>query len=85
MTDPVALQLSADMQGYVDRGDVPGLATLVLRAGEEVHCDVLGQRDFGDAPPPRRDALWRLGWKTGGCGLRIQLIAGFPSSRPCGC
>ncbi|MBB5716426.1 serine hydrolase domain-containing protein [Sphingomonas aerophila] len=64
MTDPVALQLSADMQGYVDRGDVPGLATLVLRAGEEVHCDVLGQRDFGDAPPLRRDALWRLGSMT---------------------
>ena len=38
------------MAGYVERGEVPGLVTLVSRRGE-VHVDVIGTQASGDSPP----------------------------------
>ncbi len=40
------------MAGYVERGEVPGLVTLVSRRGE-VHVDVIGAQAFA-APTPMR-------------------------------
>ena len=34
------------MAGYVERGEVPGLVTLVARHGE-VHADVIGTKAIG--------------------------------------
>ena len=37
------------MAGYVERGDVPGLVTLVGRRGE-VHVDAIGTQEIGGGP-----------------------------------
>ena len=45
------------MAGYVERGEVPGLVTLVSRRGE-VHGDVIGTQALGESPPMRRDTIF---------------------------
>ena len=45
------------MAGYVERGDVPGLVTLVSRRGE-VHVDVIGTQAFAGPTPMRRGFFW---------------------------
>src|SRR5690348_4335574 len=47
------------MAGYVERGEVPGLVTLVSRRGE-VHVDALGTRAIGSSAPMRRDTIFRI-------------------------
>src|SRR5690349_17567553 len=47
------------MAGYVARGEVPGLVTLVSRRGE-VHVDVIGTKAAGGNDPMRRDAIFRI-------------------------
>ena len=47
------------MAGYVERGDVPGLITLVSRRGE-VHVDALGMKAAGGRDPMRRDTIFRI-------------------------
>src|SRR5260370_6206973 len=47
------------MAGYVERGEVPGLVTLVSRRGE-VHVDVIGTRAIEDPAPMRRDTIFRI-------------------------
>ena len=47
------------MAGYVKRGEVPGLVTLVSRRGE-VYADVIGTQAFADATPMRRDTIFRI-------------------------
>src|SRR5881296_2699524 len=51
------------MAGYVERGEVPGLVTLVSRRGE-VHVDVIGTQALGDNPPMRRDTIFRISSMT---------------------
>jgi len=46
------------MNGYVERGEVPGLITLVSRRGE-VHVDVIGNMATGGAPV-QRDTIFRI-------------------------
>src|SRR4051794_38492865 len=46
------------MTGYVERGEVPGLITLVSRRGE-VHVDVIGNLSTGGAPL-QRDSIFRI-------------------------
>src|SRR5919107_638134 len=45
------------MAGHVERGEVPGLVTLVYRRGE-AHADTIGARAFGN--PMRRDTIFRV-------------------------
>lgn len=47
------------MAGYVERGDLPGLVTLVSR-GDEVHVDVVGMKTRDGSDPMRRDTLFRI-------------------------
>ena len=47
------------MAGHVERGEVPGLVTLVSRRGE-AHVDAIGMKAFGGRDPMRRDTLFRL-------------------------
>src|SRR2546426_1513414 len=47
------------MAGYVERGDVPGLVTLVSRRGE-VHVDAIGMKAVGGRDPMRRDTIFRI-------------------------
>lgn len=46
------------MAGYVSRGAVPGIVTLVSRRGE-VHADAIGALSFGGAPM-KRDSIFRI-------------------------
>jgi len=47
------------MAGYVERGEVPGLVTLVSRRGE-VHVDAIGMKAVGGSDPIRRDTIFRI-------------------------
>jgi CubicO group peptidase (beta-lactamase class C family) len=51
------------MAGYVERGDVPGLVTLVSRRGE-VHVDALGTMAVGGRDPMRCDTIFRIASMT---------------------
>src|SRR6266851_4296987 len=51
------------MTGYVERGEVPGLVTLVSRRGE-VHVDAIGTRAIADSTPMRRDTIFRISSMT---------------------
>jgi len=50
------------LSGYVERGEVPGLVSLVA-AGDEVHVNVLGDKAFGGTPM-ERDSLFRISSMT---------------------
>jgi CubicO group peptidase (beta-lactamase class C family) len=47
------------MAGYVERGEVPGIVTLVSRRGE-VHVDAIGAMAFDASEPIRRDTIFRI-------------------------
>jgi CubicO group peptidase (beta-lactamase class C family) len=47
------------MTGYVERGEIPGLVTVVDRGGE-VHVDVIGTKAAGGSEPMRRDTIFRI-------------------------
>jgi CubicO group peptidase (beta-lactamase class C family) len=47
------------MAGYVERGEVPGIVTLVSRRGE-VHVDAIGIKAVGGSDPTRRDTIFRI-------------------------
>jgi len=51
------------MAGYVERGDVPGIVTLVSRRGE-VHVDAIGMKAAGGGDPMRRDTIFRIASMT---------------------
>src|SRR6059036_1187236 len=51
------------MAGYVERGEVPGLVTLVSRRGE-VHVDVIGTRAIAVPAPMRRNTIFRISSMT---------------------
>ncbi|WP_394836559.1 beta-lactamase family protein [Pendulispora rubella] len=47
------------MNGYVERGEVPGVVTLVSRAGD-VHVEALGTRAMDSHVPVHRDTMFRI-------------------------
>ncbi|MEV4756912.1 serine hydrolase domain-containing protein [Micromonospora sp. NPDC049559] len=47
------------MAARVARGELPGLVTVLAR-GDEVRVDTIGAYAFGEAPPMRRDTLFRV-------------------------
>ncbi|GCE19286.1 serine hydrolase domain-containing protein [Dictyobacter kobayashii] len=51
------------MSGYIERGEVPGLITLVSRRGE-VHVDVIGKKSIDDSVPMKRDTIFRISSMT---------------------
>jgi CubicO group peptidase (beta-lactamase class C family) len=51
------------MAGYVERGEVPGLVTLVSRRGE-VHVDAIGMKAVEGLDPIRRDTIFRISSMT---------------------
>ena len=51
------------MAGYVERGEVPGIVTLVSRRGE-VHVDAIGMKAVEGLDPMRRDTIFRIGSMT---------------------
>src|SRR5260221_3604454 len=51
------------MAGYVERGEVPGLVTLISRRGQ-VHVDMIGRQSLGGGEPMRRDTIFRISSMT---------------------
>jgi CubicO group peptidase (beta-lactamase class C family) len=51
------------MAAHVERGDVPGIVTLVSRRGE-VHVDAIGMQTVGGTVPMRRDTIFRIASMT---------------------
>lgn len=51
------------MAGHVERGEVPGLVTVVSRRGE-VHVDAIGMKAVGGDDPIRRDTIFRISSMT---------------------
>lgn len=51
------------MAGYVERGEVPGLVTLLSRRGE-VHVDAIGMQAVDGRAPIRRDTIFRISSMT---------------------
>ncbi len=47
------------MSGYVDRGEIPGIVSLVSRRGE-IHVDAVGKKAIDDKEPIRRDTIFRI-------------------------
>lgn len=56
-------QMREVMAGYVERGEMPGLVTLVCRRGE-VHVDAIGKTSIGGRDPVRRDTIFRVASMT---------------------
>ncbi len=52
-------RLRKSMTGYVERGEVPGVVTLVCRHGE-VHVDAVGNKSLDGPDPMRRDTIFRI-------------------------
>ena len=57
MSEPRPRRMHDAMSGNVERGEVPGLVTLVSRR-EEVHVDVIGAKAL-DGAPVERDTIFR--------------------------
>ena len=53
------LRLRTIMTGYVERGEVPGILTLVSRHGE-VHVDAVGNKSLDGPEQVTRDTIFRL-------------------------
>src|ERR1700719_3979251 len=51
------------MAGDVERGEVPGLVTLVSRRGE-THIEALGMKALGGSDPVQRDTIFRIASMT---------------------
>ena len=51
------------MGGYVDRGEVAGVVTLLCRH-DEVHVEAMGKQDLAAATPMRRDTIFRIASMT---------------------
>ena len=56
-------RLHAAMAARVDRGEMPGLVTLIAK-DDQVHVDCIGVRAFGSTEPMRRDTLFRIASMT---------------------
>jgi CubicO group peptidase (beta-lactamase class C family) len=51
------------MTGHVERGELPGLVTLISRR-DEVHVDAIGMKAAGGKDPMRRDTIFRIASMT---------------------
>ena len=57
-------RVKAAMQRYVDRGEVPGVVTLIARRGRVVHFESIGYRDVESRVPMTPDTIFRLASMT---------------------
>jgi CubicO group peptidase (beta-lactamase class C family) len=51
--------LHMTMTGHVERGDIPGIVTLIGR-GDEIHVDAIGMKTVDGKDPMRRDTIFRV-------------------------
>lgn len=53
-------RLHAGMDAFVDRGFVPGVATVVIRHGKIIDTHIHGKADLATGAPLAQDTLWRM-------------------------
>jgi CubicO group peptidase (beta-lactamase class C family) len=51
------------MAGYIERGELPGLVSLISYKGE-THVDVIGHKAFGGEEPMQRNSIFRISSMT---------------------
>jgi CubicO group peptidase (beta-lactamase class C family) len=51
--------LNMTMTRHVERGDIPGIVTLIAR-GDEIHVDAIGIKTLGGKEPMLRDTIFRV-------------------------
>ena len=51
--------LHTTMNGYAERGDIPGIVTLIA-CGEEIHVDAIGSMTVDGTKPMGRDTIFRV-------------------------
>src|SRR6516225_11258129 len=51
------------LAGYVERGEMPGIVSLVSRRAE-LHVDAIGKKAAGGSDPIRRDTIFRIASMT---------------------
>lgn len=59
--EPAPLQgLRAELEGFVERGELAGIVTLASRGGEVFHTEQVGWRDIESRSPMQADTLFRI-------------------------
>ena len=53
-------KLSAAMQGFVDRGELAGVVTVVARHGKIAHFETFGMQDVATGAPMAKDTIFRI-------------------------
>ena len=53
-------ELSAAMQGFVDRGELAGVVTVVARHGKIAHFETHGMQDIASGVPMAKDTIFRI-------------------------
>ncbi len=57
-------RLTASMRGYIERGEISGVVTLVARHGKIVHLEPQGLAAIASRSPMRADSIFRLASMT---------------------
>ena len=60
LSSPRLQRLDSAMQGYVERDQLAGLITVVMRHGKVAHLGLHGQMDLATGRPMREDAIFRI-------------------------
>ena len=68
VVEPVAVGMSAEglgeldaaMQGFVDRGELAGVVTVVARHGKIAHFETFGMQDIATGVPMAKDTIFRI-------------------------
>ena len=60
LSSPRLQRIDHAMQGYIARGQLAGLITVLLRHGQVAHCGVYGQMDLAGGKPMHEDAIFRI-------------------------
>lgn len=53
-------RLTTEMKAIVERGDVPGVVTMVARKGKVVHLEAAGKRELEGGTPMQKDSIFRI-------------------------
>jgi CubicO group peptidase (beta-lactamase class C family) len=53
-------RLTTEMKAIAERGDVPGVVTMVARKGKVVHLEATGKRELEGGTPMQKDSIFRI-------------------------
>ena len=53
-------EIAPALQGYVDKGQLPGFLTVIARKGKIAHFETIGMRDVENKKPVEADTIFRI-------------------------